>query len=439
MIDTNNVSCNCKDGKFEVTAQMTVKGNCCCCGNEENGDCPHPSYPFTGKAMADFGQTERCVAIRKEGSTGGTGGGSAWYEQPVEEIIPAQRAGRYGMAVSGDGKWIVTKNEENAPNSLLIYKKENDVWTKQLVPTAFTENGVQYIKFAPDSQQFVVAHAKSPYISIYELVNDVWTLQSKPTGTLSDSKTDWVAFSTDGNKMAVSSRYWGTYILNKVDGKWVSEGKIGSSNDSCAAFMPDGNTIVLGNAYSNADNLTMFTLIENSWVKQTMPSLRSRVNKMDISKDGKWLAVTTSVAPLICIYKFIGNVWVKQAVDAVEEYSDVVRFLNDSQTLIAGKTGTIYTLKEDKWEKTASLVFEGTQIYDMDITTDDSMLVVKPLDNIYIYHPDSTNGGGEEEQNELHPYTNIQQVAAMEGYVGHGFTQTALAEGETGTADIMFE
>ena len=98
---------------------------------------------------------------------------------------------------------------------------------------------------------------------------------------------------------------------------------------------------------------------------------------------------------------------------------------------------TIYLLeqRDNQWEIISHTVVNGGSSSNrrMAVSPDGKQLAV-PLNygGFRIY----SLGGGER---AIYPFTTVRDAAEMDGFVGLGFTQEVMQEGEQGTADIMFE
>lgn len=427
--------------KIENTGKGVFEGtcNCDCTGGGGGGECPHPSYPFTGKAMADFGKTERCVAISKGGGSGA--GGTEWTDAVKQpDLAESPGTGPWDPQISPDGQWLF-RGTSSAPY-LVIYKLVNNGWVKQTYEGAMPGVTGQ-VRFLPDSKSCVVANLgeTGKPIYVYKLVDNQWRQQSVLWNM---PRSGSIAVSADGSRLVVGSS--ACYVYKFVGDTFVSEDLPGGINmqSYSFAFSPDGKFLAFTRRY--APGITMYKFEAGAWVQIEMPiiSIDSKYTgkRVVFSPDGKTLAEAhTGLADAnyraVTLYALEGESWVvKNNMDVLPDLCEDIAFSPDGQWLMGvnyyAKNLLMYKLENGIYKRKIGLEIPINSQY---ITMNNEWIVITTTNKteLTLFKRDAAL------PNELHPFTKLIDAVSMEGFTGVGFTQTALAEGETGTADIMFE
>ncbi len=457
------------EGDIVLKGNIILEGNCVCnCGGNGNGgggtgtvveNCPHPSWPFTGTAMADFAKTERCVAVE----TAGTGEIVDITNMAVDSGADMEPK---AAAYSPDGQWFVAAGRR-APYAQL-YKKQGAVWVLQQNLTPLEDHYYRAAAFSSDSQCLALGMAPGE-LRLYELVNGVWTEKTTLAEDVPSLYILDVQFSADGRWLActceitISLLEHGYYfILFKKEGAdWVehtrSQMRTQWSHD--VSFTADSKFMCVVYGSGAPQNWTgfceVYELEGDVWVKRALsgvPNLRSTV-QVTFSQNNEWMFLGTTHFPdklqNVWIYRYVGGEWVYQQ-DAGEIYGKICQFCSGMAALPDGKIviilednhdthdQTIYLLeqRDDKWEITSHIAINGEidYLYKIAVSPDGKQLAMPISQEGFRIYSLGGDGG-----REIHPFTTVRDAAEMAGFVGLGFTHEAVRQGEQGVADIMFE
>ncbi|HBU11329.1 MAG TPA: hypothetical protein DEB31_00910 [Clostridiales bacterium] len=162
-------------------------------------NCPHPSWPFTGTAMADFAKTERCVAVE----TAATGEMTDITDTAVDSGAGMRTS---NTAYSPDGQWFVATGDGRP--FVQMYKKQGAVWALQesLPNTGQNSGYCNAAAFSSDSQCLALGFSVFG-LRLYELSNGVWIEKTTLIeGTTSANSINDVQFSADGRWLACAIR-----------------------------------------------------------------------------------------------------------------------------------------------------------------------------------------------------------------------------------------
>lgn len=457
--------------RLENTDKGVYEGTCTCnCGGGSGGpgdNCPHPSYPFIGKAMADFTKTERCVAVTK--TIGGSGDPEDGWTETTFPGLPSAESGEVAhLKISPQENWaaVYTWALGENPARIRLYKKTGGNW---VLHTTFIDSYIGtgvYMEFSHNEEWFVFLNRQSggqaTHVERHRLENDEWV--KKDDISIAGYNMWYNLFSPDGRWFVNTTQQvngsGGQVRFYEVEGEnWtLKQTHALQENYGPANFTQDSSYCIVGGSISNTQ-VGAYRLTDGQWVAEPVPKISGRsVYSATVSADGQYVAVgyiyqRIEDKKLYC-YKRQGSNWAALPIDEDLIGLDALRvcFSPDASLLAVaasipvnqmGQNLHIYSVGENGLTKLEAPQFDTKGLWHLQFIENGTCFIcstggaLAPVRYWAFYLPGY--GPGTTVQNELHPYTTARAAVNMEGYVGHGFTQEAYALGQDGTADIMFE
>lgn len=429
---------------------IDVNCNCDCCGSGGTGDnCPHPSYPFTGKAMADFQKTERCVGVRSGDDSAATVV-DVTEEELAESVTDQDRSGN-DISISQDGNWMVNSGFFPYNGTIyapIIFKQENGKWiVHQKIEHAASTLKKGGVGITPNVDWIALLSNSNPIqILLYKKEGNQWLHKQTLTGNNYSGRKP--VFSPDGTWLAIPNTKKKNFYKLEND-QWVEYPV--SDIIQYPVFSPDSKTF----ACIPSDirmRPAVYKLESGEWVYKGEPEgidqIASVLNiqNLQMSHDGErimgWVysnAVANTYSAFVTFEKTEGGSGYTYCPEmTVETETKTGNFLvsrtDDRFTLIRDTFWYRYDLVGGDWVKTLEAEcladIQGGNGYGLDLFPDDRLVLTNV---IRIYR---LTGGA---ANEIYPYEGYYEAGEIEGFVGVGFTQDALLEGETGRMDVMFD
>lgn len=451
--------------RLESLGNMVLQGTCeCNCGGGSGGPqqpCECLKYPyteFTGRAMADFAEMDRAVAVTAPG-TPGSGDWTRNLQSWPNPMISGGDIYQSGAAFSPDGQWLALANsisiaQKEGDEDVLLYKWIDGGWVKQPWIEGLPFGKTRAVAFSPDSRYLAYGTEKEFFLC--GRTEDGWERLPALEGVLPVG-TVGISFSSDGTCMARimsnNAEFNGNVveIYKMTDGTWVKQAKPAETMGNPATtqygtISPDGRWIAVSGS-GQSDSFIVYRRDGDEWVKYTMPDasfLKTNCRGVAFSSDSKWMALGLKSGG-VYVAGLVNGEWVRntspQLTNTIVTYG--VSFEPGSHTLYVGGYSNIlkrYTLEGNVWTEQQQIVVAGSTVI-MGIVFSprgNQMAVVYGGQGYPVALFERENPGSAAE-NQIHPYTSLRNAVEMEGFAGVGFVPGALAQDETGTMHVMFE
>ncbi|MBA7522471.1 hypothetical protein ES705_14590 [subsurface metagenome] len=207
---------------------------------------------------------------------------------------------------------------------LIIYKRSGDTFTKIANPDIMPGNNAWGVDFSSDDVYLAIAHDILPRITIYKRSGDTFTKLNDPA--VKPSETGWcVSFSPDTVYLALGYRYQTgvnprhSYIMvYKRDGDTFTA--LGNSDSFLPALPNDcynvswsSDGIYLAAAHDDLPYITIYIRNGDTFTKLPELSKLPTGNGADVtfSSDGVFLTITHTNYPFMSVYKHIKNDFIK--------------------------------------------------------------------------------------------------------------------------------
>jgi WD40 repeat protein len=208
------------------------------------------------------------------------------------------------------------------------------------LPTS-TGNGVA---FSPDGNFMAVAHNGSPFVTIYSISGNTFTKLPDPA-ILPTGIGEDIAFSPDGNFMAVAhdvSPYVTIYSISGTTFTKIADPSTALTADADGvAFSPDSAFMAVAGA---GDRVVIYDTSTIPFTKITdlSASIPGVVTSIALSPDGNFLAVGSSTSPFIYTFSISGTTFtlLPNPTTLPDNIGNAVAFSSDSSFLIVANTGT---------------------------------------------------------------------------------------------------
>ena len=175
-------------------------------------------------------------------------------------------------------------------------------------------------RISPNGDLLACCGNSGDFFAVYEKSGGTWSKQTKPTGAPSDTATEGVAFSNDGNYLFFSSftdRAAYSISGTTLTALTITEDSAGQDNDRSqgCTVSADGTWWFIADRYENEDGSlpqggvkvykrtgTTLDLTQN-----LNPSYRTQ--RVAVNSDATEIAVTTEATPFVHIYTRTGDTW----------------------------------------------------------------------------------------------------------------------------------
>lgn len=438
--------------RLENTEKGVFTGTCSCdCGGGGGGECPHPSVPFSGTAMAGFAKTQRAVAVQK-----GDGDGELKY---VRKACDESKKFPFpnDIAISDDGTLVWAVGEESPFETLSeyinIFKWNGEKYELQPNPEQFSNVAARGVAMTSDGSRVVVLRYYYPTITVYGWNGEKYVKLADPDVMPGYGRPNSIAMTPDGSRMVLYSHsepYLYAYDWNGE--KYIKQpdpsvlpnwGNAGSGID----ISDDGMVMIVGHTnYGGRIPLFAYQFNGTRFVSRQIDVQPPAVSiyQVTMSSDGNRFACCyqkddgSSHRPL-SLYEWDGVKYVKQP-DPSEYWAGHIDMSGDGTILVGGSNKYIRWIGDEVSYHTLYEA-DGTFPAKITITKDGKRIAVVTNvrddegKSIVFYWLDEASMGTK----EIHPFTTLAEAVAIEGFKGVGFTAEAITDGEVGTMELMFE